>query len=190
MATTTTTAATHHTPSSSPRRRARASDPFLSLPITPPPTSTTDQPTTETPKQALIIKLLLTPLLTTTFILSLLYTNTRDRTIRASHAPHATKPPSLFSSIFSSSSSSLAAAEPYQRPADSTWDVDSTGSGDDGKKGGDVWVMRKKHRKMARLQIGDALEGMRVVVRVLGVLGCAAVVVLGVWGWGVWMRWG
>jgi hypothetical protein len=129
----------------------------------------------------------MTPLVFTSFILSLLLVDRRYRTWRLSEHP---PPNSTFWSRISLRS--WLDPEPYQDPTDTTWQ----NSSDDNK--GHVphpnrakWFMQKKHRKVTRLEVSEAFDmsgrvmvfvGSLLVMGVLG-LGWAANQALRAVGW-------
>jgi hypothetical protein len=145
-------------------------------------------------------QILLTPLYMLSFLLSLLYISRLDSLRRT--APQRTSflhPPAQWGTSFFSSST---APEPYQCPKRATWGTANTKLREadrelvDSEKRGKRWVLHKKIRKMARLEIGDAIEMRGRVMLVLAIIACltCAGVVLGlrwVWGWfwGVAFKW-
>ncbi|KAF2684676.1 hypothetical protein K458DRAFT_442515 [Lentithecium fluviatile CBS 122367] len=174
------------------QKKRHNADPFLNLDdesiqmLTPsPPSSPTGQP--DEPHEHILIRLIWTPLLMTSFLLSLFLVNLSDRTRRSKS--QTTTP--------STQSSSLLARlnpEPYQDSTDSTWDRRNSTTHDaphaaisprqNQPQKKRSWHLHKKIRKVAKLEISDALE-MRG--RVLVVM----VVMIGVAGYGGWLgvRW-
>lgn len=147
-------------------------------------------------------QIILTPVLFTSFLLSLFLVNAQDRARRA--AAH-TSPSSYLTYIFPSS---WLDPEPYQNHYDSTWGhrgaaghvepndaiaprdgqlVDTSDAGGrEGKKRKEKqsWHLHKKIRKIARLEVSDAFESQgRVIVMM------AATLVFTVIGFWVGMRW-
>ncbi|EUC36815.1 hypothetical protein COCCADRAFT_2127 [Bipolaris zeicola 26-R-13] len=178
----------HHlqTPPPSPqttrRRHKKKPDPFEQLatsPIPSPPSSPTSA--LHDSNEPLLARIILTPVFFTSFLLSLFLVNYRNRA-RRTHAHAST------SSSSSSSLSLLAYLvpsrwldpEPYQDPDDSTWGRRDTAhhvephdaispkpdaqsafmrpGGKNKKKKKKSWHLNKKIRKVAKLEIGDALE--------------------------------
>ena len=108
----------------------------------------------------------------TSFLLSLFLVNRRDRQRRAAAHP---------SSSSASASASLASyfsprawldPEPYRDSASTAWRRRAGGRADE--KG---WFLTKKHRAMARLEVGDALEMRGSVIK--GMVAAAVVLVVG-----------
>ncbi|KAF2792734.1 hypothetical protein K505DRAFT_325976 [Melanomma pulvis-pyrius CBS 109.77] len=185
-------------PPSPPRRRhhhkKKNSDPFFDLdlsntspPSPSPPSSPQNGP--QEPQEALITRILLTPIIFTSFLISLFLINRSDRARRTTS--HRSSPTTWF--YFSPSL--WIDPEPYQDPDASTWASSSTSHyephsalnpdnrGGGGAKKRTSWHLNKKIRKMAKLEISDALE-MRGRVTVLLV---GAVVVVGVGAFlGLW----
>jgi hypothetical protein len=119
------------------------------------------------------LQLIMTPLITVSFILSLVLVERRDRTWRVSE--HATARNSIWSGAFLRN---WLDPEPYQDPTDSTWQhSENTDTGNQPiagavpQPGRNRWFTRKKHRKMAKMQLGDAFE-MRgaVMISLIGIL--------------------
>jgi hypothetical protein len=124
----------------------------------------------------------MTPLIVVSFILSLVVVEHRNRARRVSAN-------SSNNESWGASLRNWLDPEPYQDPSDSTWG--QSASSDSGKQGTDGavphstkhrWFTRKKHRKMARLQLTDALELRGAVL--ICVLGFFVTGVLAV-GWAV-----
>ncbi|KAH7072981.1 hypothetical protein BKA63DRAFT_55129 [Paraphoma chrysanthemicola] len=197
MATTTTQShyPNQHLPPSPPpsppqtrRRHKKRTDSFEKLantPIPSPPSSPSQGPVADTEKEPLLARIILTPILFISFILSLSFVNLRDRAQRT----YAHSSASFLTYLYPSSWLDI---EPYQDPDDSRWSrPDSTGhvepsdaispeNGEqmDGKhKGKSSWHLHKKIRKVAKLEISDAFElrgrviVMMVVVMALGLAG-------------------
>ncbi|KAF1998079.1 hypothetical protein P154DRAFT_267932 [Amniculicola lignicola CBS 123094] len=181
-------------PPSPPRHRHHKKppkDPFLELSD---PAFLPDHPPKDAPEErqeSLISKLFWTPLLFTSFLLSLFLINRSDRRARLiSHPPNPTATPSLLSYF---SPSSWIDPEPYQSPSSTTWDRRNSTShvepnaainhGTQTRKR-KSWHLHRKIRKVARVEIGDAFEMQWSLVIVL----LAAGVVLGVGGF-VGLRW-
>lgn len=114
-------------------------------------------------------KVILTPVLFTSFIISLFFVQRRDRAYRvAEHPPAASSWWSRFSPW------QWLDPEPYQDPSDSTWQkecADGSIPGVDGmtRRTKARWFTRKKHRKMAKLHFTDAfdLQGKTIVAILL-----------------------
>jgi hypothetical protein len=111
----------------------------------------------------------MTPLIVVSFVLSLVVVDHRNRARRVSAANNN-------DSSWTASLRNWLDPEPYQDPSDSTWGHSANPVDDKHGKDSDVpqperkrWFTRKKHRKMAKLQLTDALE-MRgsVMIFVLG----------------------
>lgn len=105
----------------------------------------------------------MTPVMALSFIFSLLFVTRQERAWRVSQ--HGSTTGSRWSKL---SIWSWLDPNPYQDPQDSTWNG-HTGPSDHvaGTRGGapvpafvdhKAWVTNKKHREMANLEIGDALE--------------------------------
>ncbi|KAH7062477.1 hypothetical protein B0J12DRAFT_238705 [Macrophomina phaseolina] len=176
-----------------PKQRTRKPDPFLDLansPIPSPlasPASADRDASQDEPQEPFLSKLVLTPLLFASFIFSLLIVDRRNRAYRL-----AEHPPSRSSSWWTRFSPwQWLDPQPYQDPADSTWQDASAGKtrGSDGsvpgidrqadlgkrkhtkdKQGQKRWFVGKKHRKIARLEFGEALEMRWKVMIALAVL--------------------
>ncbi|KAF3005719.1 hypothetical protein E8E13_006082 [Curvularia kusanoi] len=194
-------------PAARRRHKRHHDDEFAKLAATPLPSPTLsatfdddDEP------ESLLKRIILTPLLFTSFLLSLSLVNARDRARRA--AAH-TPPNSYLTYLFPSS---WLDPEPYQDHTDSTWgwrgstaghvepndaiapkEGQLDGPSDEkrsekkkakGKRKRESWHLNKKIRKVARLEVSDAFEGQGRMM----VLMAAALVfsVVGLW---VGMRW-
>jgi hypothetical protein len=120
------------------------------------------------------------------FILSLSFVNLRDR----AHRTYAHSSASFLTYLYPSTWLDL---EPYQDPDDATWGRgastahvepnDAIGPKpsvppvEGGKKRKKSWHLNKKIRKMAKLEIGDALEMRgKVIVGMLAVMGLVSMV--------------
>ncbi|KAJ4988334.1 hypothetical protein SVAN01_06112 [Stagonosporopsis vannaccii] len=184
------------------RRRKHHDDEFAKLAATPLPSPTLSAAfdEEETP-EPLWKRIVLTPILFTSFLLSLFLVNAQNRARRtAAHTP----PSSYLTYLFPSS---WLDPEPYQEHTDSTWgrrgaaghvepndaiapkdgQLDGTGEskGNEGrKKRKQSWHLHKKIRKVARLEVGDAFESQG---RVIVLMGAALVFsMIGLWvgmGW-------
>ncbi|KAF2749619.1 hypothetical protein M011DRAFT_456411 [Sporormia fimetaria CBS 119925] len=176
------------------RQRKKPADPFLDLPTNLTSASAPSSPSNDSPedRDSLFTRLILTPLLSTSFLLSLFLINLFDRLRRSRTSSSSTNPthPSLLNRLTSTLN-----PEPYQDPHRTSWvrrDATSSHVGpcdpllnprrkEEEKE--EHWYLRKKIRKIARLEIGDALE-MRG--RVMGVMVFVmAVLLLGV----LWVLW-
>ncbi|CAO2648923.1 Nn.00g098720.m01.CDS01 [Neocucurbitaria sp. VM-36] len=180
-------------PPSTRRRRKKKSDPFEELPITPIPSPPSSPPNELAEEEPLLTKIILTPLYFISFIFSLFIVNYRDRARRTkSHSSH-----SFLSYLYPST---WLDPEPYQDPDDSTWGRSSSaghvepndaigprkdkGSAGGKKKKKTPWHLNKKIRKIARLEISDALE-MRGTI----LAGICAALGLGLIALWMGMRW-
>ena len=147
-------------PSSSSRSRSRPkhsknkSDSFLELPITPmqspsPPGS--PQPPNESSPSAnsesLFSQLILSPLLFTSFLLSLFIVDRHNRAYRVSEHPSTPTAASVLSRVIPSK---WWDPEPYE-----TFSGGNDGAADHKKQ---PWYIKKKHRKIAKMEATDAFE--------------------------------
>jgi hypothetical protein len=150
------------------------------------------------------MKIILTPVLFTSFLLSLFLVSAQDRARRtAAHTP----PSSYLTYLFPSS---WLDPEPYQDHKDSTWgrrgatghvepndaiapkdgQLDGTGEANAAKEGKkkkkrkESWHLNKKIRKIARLEVSDAFENQRRMIVVM--VAMMAFTFVGFW---VGMRW-
>ncbi|KAK8177363.1 hypothetical protein IWX90DRAFT_378335 [Phyllosticta citrichinensis] len=164
-----------------PSKRKKKSDPFedlASAPLPSPLPSPDDTQKELDHSVSTLTKIILTPVLFTSFILSLFFVQRRDRAYRvAEHPPPASSWWSTFSPW------QWLDPEPYQDPSDSTWQRECAGTagGADGSIPGvegriemtrrtkAKWFTRKKHRKMAKLHFTDAfdLQGKTIVAILL-----------------------
>lgn len=170
---------THH--SASRRHKKRESDPFLELPdsIIPPPDAPSKGEADTDKNESLLTKIFLTPVLMVSFLLSISFVDHQQRAWRLSQ--HYLAPASWFSSI---SIWSWIDPEPYQDPQDSTWnqgrddvehhDVPAGGGVPEALRPDDhQWHTNKKHRKMAKMEVGDAFEMRDAVLAMMAV--CAII---------------
>ncbi|KAH7132487.1 hypothetical protein B0J11DRAFT_228497 [Dendryphion nanum] len=165
-------------PQSRPRPRHKKhqpKDPFLNLDTTLCPK---DNEAREIP-EPLLTRILLTPLLMTSFLLSLFLINHRDRRRRLHSHPNPPSTSTLSTLLSYLSPSALISPEPYQDPTSSTWVRNDSsirtqthvsphaalnpegfhhqeGKGDGKKKR--AWYLRRKIRRVARLEVSDAFE--------------------------------
>ncbi|QDS72646.1 hypothetical protein FKW77_002503 [Venturia effusa] len=156
-----------------PRKLKRKSDPFLELPDFPIGTDGSDQRTDSQEKEAVqgqnqstLTKIIMTPLVFTSFLFSLLLVNHRYRAWRLSEHP-----PSNSSTFWSRISlRSWLDPEPYQDPSDTTWQhsTDAKGSVPHPRK--EKWFTRKKHRKVALLEITEAFDMSRMMMVFMGIV--------------------
>ncbi|KNG49114.1 fe-containing alcohol protein [Stemphylium lycopersici] len=187
----------HHLPPSPPpsppatrRRHKKKPDPFEQLATTPLP-SAPSSPANELEgeKEPLLTRIILTPVLSISFLLSLFLVNYRNRARRTEAHSSGTSILTYLVPL------SWLDPEPYQDPDDSTWGRrgtvghvephDAIGPRPDEqsdekkskKKKKRSWHLNKKIRKVAKLEVGDALEmrervmlGMAIVMAI----GCAA----------------
>ncbi|KAF2112470.1 hypothetical protein BDV96DRAFT_602371 [Lophiotrema nucula] len=174
-------------PPSPPRRRYKKhhSDPFLELeniPIVPSPAPASPTTAPEEPQEPLLVRVVLTPLYFTSFLLSLFLINRSDRVRRANS--HTSTASSILSYL---SPSAWIDPEPYQDPSSSTWErressahvepnsaiqnARSEGKDVGGKKRREgSWYLHKRIRKIAKLEISDAFEMRgRMIVLILSV---------------------
>ncbi|EOA80840.1 hypothetical protein ACJQWK_09854 [Exserohilum turcicum] len=185
-------ASQHHLPPSPPpsppatrRRHRRKPDPFEALATTPIPSipaSPASEPAAAAANEPLLKRIILTPILFTSFLVSLFLVNYRNRARRtAARAPSFPLLTYLFPSTWLD-------PEPYQHPHDSTWDRrdssrhvephDAISPGSASQTGGTQlrkkrtsWHLHKKIRKVARLEIGDAWEMRgRVIVAMAAIM--------------------
>ncbi|KAF1949361.1 hypothetical protein CC80DRAFT_510591 [Byssothecium circinans] len=197
-----------------PRRKKHYHDPFLDLGQinssslqTTPPNSPPRSPPTQPPDEAedsLLVRIIVTPILFTSFLLSLFLINRSDRLHRASTSTSTSSSPSTTSSkslLSLLSPSSWLGPEPYQDPAHSTWkrrdshshvspnDAISPGKEREGgsseAKKREPWYLHKKIRKIAKMEISEALEMRGWVILGMGVVG--ALVAWGFWAVGWWL---
>jgi hypothetical protein len=158
-------------PPSTRRRQKKKLDPFEQLATTPIPSlpsSPANEPADD--QEPLLKRIILTPVLFVSFLLSLFLVNYRNRARRTeAHSPG-------FSLLAYLAPSSWLDPEPYQDPDDSTWcrrgtfghvePHDAIGPRPDKqdekkpnkRKKRKSWHLNRKIRKMAKLEIGDALE--------------------------------
>ncbi|KAF2842911.1 hypothetical protein M501DRAFT_38574 [Patellaria atrata CBS 101060] len=164
-------------PHASPRNRLKPhDDPFFKLPVTPPRSSSAssyaspelDVATLDDQQEdSLLTRVIVAPFLFISFLVSLFIVDRNHRLYRASSHPSNIPPSnSLWTRI-----SSAWNPEPYQDPANSTWNVRQ----DQG------WFVRKKHRKVTKLQLDQALEMRgRVMIAIVGIV--VVSFLLGAWG--------
>ncbi|RYN40626.1 hypothetical protein AA0112_g2863 [Alternaria arborescens] len=177
-------------PPSTRQRKKKKPDPFEQLATTPIP-SLPSSPANELndDQEPLLKRIILTPVLFTSFLLSLFLVNYRNRARR-------TEAHSLsFSLLAYLAPSSWLDPEPYQDPDDSKWGRRGTtghvephdaigprsDEQDDEKpkkrKKRKSWHLHRKIRKVAKLEIGDALEMRgRMIVVMFVVLGLACAI--------------
>nr|OQO15720.1 hypothetical protein B0A51_16354 [Rachicladosporium sp. CCFEE 5018] len=112
------------------------------------------------PSPSLFADLVLAPVNMITFLLALAFVDRSQRQWRLSQ--HASESRSVWDRL---SHWSLRGPEPYQGPSSTKWhnisDSDDRQPAGPGQRSGssfDGWYARKKHRAMARLEIGDALD--------------------------------
>ncbi|KAL1631978.1 hypothetical protein SLS56_004183 [Neofusicoccum ribis] len=179
--------ATLSPPTTPPKQRKRKPDPFLDLansPIASPlasPHSAEHDAAPAAGDEPFLKKLVLTPLLFTSFILSLLIVDRRNRAYRL-----AEHPPSGSSSWWTRFSPwKWLDPQPYQNPGDSTWQdasagqtqgsdgsipgVDGQAELDRGKQARKQWFVSKKHRKVAKMHFSDAFDMRWKIMVALGI---------------------
>ncbi|KAK4996868.1 hypothetical protein LTR66_003621 [Elasticomyces elasticus] len=177
MARATAAAAAVATPSSSSRpttdrqnptprqRRKRHSDPFFDMSRSPSPHDAVQIAAEESSsRQLTLMQAVMTPFLMVSFLWSLFLVDHRNRRWRVAQHSQTTGPswlPRLDVLAWMD-------PEPYQDSTDSAWKHGSGSQKDNGQvlTPKHSWYTHKKHRKMARLAIGDAFE-MRGKVLVL-----------------------
>lgn len=185
-------------PPSPPQPRHRATkkkqkphDPFLELSNSPPSPPETEH---EEDQESILHRIIFTPILFTSFLLSLFLINHRDRRRRLDE--HTTTS-TLLAYL---SPSTWLDPEPYQDPSNTTWDRRGSLThvephsvlNPELRNGGEQsatrnrkrnsWHLRKKIRKVAKLEVSDAFEmrGRVIVLMVsVGMVGLAGLV------WGV-----
>ncbi|KAJ5022758.1 hypothetical protein J3E72DRAFT_16918 [Bipolaris maydis] len=190
-------------PQATRRRHKKKPDPFeqlATIPIPSPPSSPADA--LHDSNEPLLARIILTPVFFTSFLLSLFLVNYRNR-VRRTHAHAPTSSSSLLAYLVPSR---WLDPEPYQDPDDSTWgrrrhtaaaqhvephSAISPKQQDDAvqsrfvtpngnkKRRHKSWHLHKKIRKVARLEIGDALEMRGRMIAAMATL----VVLAGVAGW-------
>ncbi|KAF2810463.1 uncharacterized protein BDZ99DRAFT_463042 [Mytilinidion resinicola] len=145
------------------QRRKKPDDPFYSIPLTQPiPRPPSPEDDAQEPVQSRVKTMLLTPILFISFLLSLFIINRSDRAARVSSHPQ----PHPRGFIAYLSPRAWLDPEPYQDPTSTAWDTASPssrkpdavvaqGNGNGRKRS---WFVKKKHRAVARLQVGDAFE--------------------------------
>lgn len=157
-------------PPSARRRHRKRHDSFEKLantPIPSPPSSPTQRPVADGDQDSLLGRIVLTPVLFVSFILSLTFVNFRDRV----HRTRLNSNNSLLAYLYPSS---WLDPEPYQNPHDSSWGrrgpaghvepSDAISPKDDGQdengttKRKRSWHLNKKIRKVAKLEVSDAFE--------------------------------
>lgn len=186
------TQTTSQTNSSSPpgyhkptkRKSTKEADPFDNIPCPSDHHTAEDQ---EPSDISTFTKLVSAPLLFISFLLSLSYIDRQNRSYRVSQHSLRQSQPTLWSRL------SLGLAnwwdpEPYQDPRDGTWKArDGTGGSAEGVPSRrEKWFARKKHRKMASMEVADAfdmVDRMKAVVAGVVLMGTVGV------GWGVKKVW-
>jgi len=128
-------------------------------------------------------QLVLTPVLMVSFLFSLCYVDHRQRAWRT-----AQQDPLIHSSVWSRISAwTWLDPEPYQSPDNTSW-----GYRQDSTPGVSVpqpaWITRKKHRKMARLEVTDAFQMRGRVMFFTAVwlclgIACASWMIRKLYGW-------
>ncbi|KAF2134205.1 hypothetical protein P153DRAFT_363183 [Dothidotthia symphoricarpi CBS 119687] len=169
-----------------PKKRVNSFEKFAATPLPSSPSGSTDD--AEDKQEPLFTRVILTPVLVTSFILSLFLINTRNRALRVEAN---SSPSSLLSYLLPATS------EPYQDHNDSKWshrssagyhEPSSTIAPKDGREKGKKkkksWHLHKKIRKVAKLEVSDALEMRGRVIAVMLVI-----LVLGSVGLWVSIRW-
>ncbi|KAF9692615.1 hypothetical protein EKO04_009448 [Ascochyta lentis] len=192
-------------PAARRRNKKHHDDEFAKLAATPLPSPTLSATFDEKDKpEPLLTRIILTPVLFTSFLLSLFLVNAQDRARRAAaHSP----PSSYLTYLFPSS---WLDPEPYQDHNDSTWgrrgaaghvephdaigprpgQLDGAqGEGEGARTGKEKkrkksWHLNKKIRKMARLEVSDAFDSQGKVIVVM-----VATMVFSIIGLWVGMRW-
>ncbi|OCK80428.1 hypothetical protein K432DRAFT_425768 [Lepidopterella palustris CBS 459.81] len=176
------------------RHKKHSNDPLFNLSFPPtqppsPPCSTKEQQPQE--RESFLTRVIISPLLFISFLISLFLINRRDRLARVNSRPHPSRSSTLISYL---SLTAWVDPEPYQDPPGLTWQIDQGNSTPDALRPsagqeGQVqhgWFLRKKHRAMAKLQLEDAFE-MRG--RVLAAMVGLALLQVGGVIWGVLRLW-
>jgi len=183
-------------PASARRRQKKRHDSFEKLASTPlpsPPSSPTQGPVSDTDQESWLARIVFTPVLFISFILSLSFVNLRDRANRA----RAHSSTSVLTYLRPSRWLDI---EPYQDPDDSSWgrgaaashvephdtispkqDDQSNGATHKRKKS---WHLNKKIRKVAKLEVSDAFEMRgRVIAGMMAMVALGSVVLWFVAKW-------
>ncbi|OJD31072.1 fe-containing alcohol protein [Diplodia corticola] len=183
-------------PLTPPKQRKRKPDPFRELASTPLPSplgspgSPGSFASQDDGDEPALKKLVLTPLLFASFIISLFLVDRRNRAYRLAEHPPSRSPPwwSYFSPW------QWLDPEPYRHMPNSTWQ-DASASGASGADGGvpgidgraeldggrqadRPWFVSKMHRKVVRLEFREAFEMRRRVLVALGVVWTLGVLAL------------
>lgn len=146
-------------PESHKRHKKRPSDRFLELPATVEvPNDDGKVEAKSDHEESFVTHFFLPPIMMVSFLLSLFVVDRNQRAWRRSQ--HGSSSSSYFSiqPILS-----WLDPEPYQEPQDSTWQTDAPATTSDGgvpaaiKPKSEHWV-HGKHRRLAKLTLGDALE--------------------------------
>lgn len=154
-------------PPTPPKQRKRKPDPFLELANTPvsSPLASPGSPASQGEgDESALKKLVLTPLLFASFVISLFLVDRRNRAYRL--AEHPPSRASSWRTYFSPRQ--WLDPQPYQNPANSTWEAHGS-DGDDEPDRGKQWVVGKKHRNVARLEFSEAFEMRGKIMVALGV---------------------
>ncbi|KAF2474575.1 uncharacterized protein BDR25DRAFT_311042 [Lindgomyces ingoldianus] len=201
-------------PPSPPRRRhkKKASDPFfslnsnISLTSPSPPSSPKGEPQEE--QESLVTRIVISPILFTSFLLSLFLINRRDRVRRTTSYPKPSKSSTLSLPTYLShfSPSAWIDPEPYQDLSSSAWDArDSTHIEPHSvltnaspsiqlqtTNKRRSWHLNKKIRKVAKLEISDAFElrGRVILILVSAIVLVAVGLLLGLRWMVVRVVWG
>ncbi|KAF2185140.1 hypothetical protein K469DRAFT_666045 [Zopfia rhizophila CBS 207.26] len=189
-------------PSPSRRRHKKRADPFLELNSTPlsspsPPSSPKDE---EQEQESLLTRIIISPILFTSFLLSLFLVNRNDRARRTTSISHFSSRSNLLSYLYPST---WISPEPYQDPSDSTRgpqdSVSSSGHAEPhgffriaqrGKEKQNSWHLHKKIRQVTKLEINDAFElRSRVIAAMITVLVLLVVGVVLAVRWAVMRIW-
>ncbi len=171
---------------SSSHQRVTQRQPRNASPSPPSPQSAIAfDPSSSDPPKSLMTRFIFTPIRMISFLISLALIGRRNQSYRVQQQTYTD--PSIFSRMKQALFSLWQDAEPY--PATQTTGV---GPGDDRSKRRreeDLWTLKKKHRKMMRMEIKDALEmRKRVVVGLLVLM----FLFCGCWFWIIswlWRRW-
>ncbi|KAH9860549.1 hypothetical protein J1614_011880 [Plenodomus biglobosus] len=170
-------------------KKKKKADPFEELALTPVSSRPSSPENLPGEEESLLTKIILTPILFISFIISLFLVNHRNRARRSK--AHTTYSSSILSHL---APSSWLDPEPYQDPTDSTWGregdpghvephdaigppKDAAGQGQKNKaKKRKSWHLNKKIRKVAKMEISDAFEMRgRVMVLMLFVIVLASI---------------
>ncbi|KAF2644231.1 hypothetical protein P280DRAFT_227843 [Massarina eburnea CBS 473.64] len=169
-----------------------------SLPRTPTTPSNPDKEEKEVEESSLLNRIIITPILFTSFLLSLFLINRADRlrrtkppstnTANTTHPPSASLPNPLFTLL---TPSTWLNPEPYQDPTTTTTTTTPPPTPPRNQNNKRPWHLHNKIRKIAHLEISDALEMRGRVIVGMGVVGLVVICVAWVGArWVVGRVWG